>query len=146
MASEARDSGMGGLERSGDLLKDADDSLGAARDLLATGRWAKVCFHCQQAAELALKAALNSLGLEVKGHDVSLLLDQLAEYEPEIKVLSDIAKKLDQYYIPTRYANAFHSGSAMEHYTQTQANEAVREAQSVLEACKRIAAKGKTQS
>lgn len=134
------------MERSEDLLKDADDSLGAAKDLLTSGRWAKVCFHCLQAAELALKAALNALGLEVKGRDVSLLLDQLAEYEPEIKALSDIAKKLDQYYLPTRYANAFHSGSAMEHYTQTQANEAAHEAQGILEACKRIVAKRKTQS
>jgi len=137
---------MRGLDRSEDLLKDADDSLGAAKDLLISGRWAKVCFHSQQAAELALKAALNSLGLEVKGHDASLLLDQLEEYEPEIKVLSDTARRLDQYYIPTRYANAFHSGSAMDHYTQAQANEAVRQAQSILEACKRIVAKRKTQS
>ena len=134
------------MDRSEDLLKDADDSLGAAKDLLISGRWAKVCFHSQQAAELALKAALNSLGLEVKGHDASLLLDQLEEYEPEIKVLSDTARRLDQYYIPTRYANAFHSGSAMDHYTQAQANEAVRQAQSILEACKRIVAKRKTQS
>ena len=134
------------MERSEDLLKDAGDSLGAARDLLASGRWAKVCFHCQQAGELALKAALNALGLEVKGHDLSLLLEHLTEYEPELKALSDIAKKLDQYYIPTRYANAFHSGSAMEHYTQPQANEALHEAESIMEACKRIVAKRKAQS
>jgi len=137
---------MSGLERSEDLLKDADDSLGAAKDLLVSGRWAKVCFHSQQAAELALKAALNALGLEVKGHDVSLLLDQLAEYEPETKALSDIAKKLDQYYIPTRYANAFHSGSAMEHYTQSQASDALHEAERIMEACKDIVAKRKAQS
>jgi len=134
------------LERSEDLLKDADDSLGAAKDLLACGRWAKVCFHSQQATELALKAALNALGLEVKGHDLSLLLSELARYEPKIEAFSDDAKKLDQYYIPTRYANAFYSGSAMEHYTQGQANEAVREAERILEACKRIVAKRKAES
>ena len=137
---------MTDLERSEDLLEDADDSLGAAKDLLVSGRWAKVCFHCQQAAELALKAALNALGLEVKSHDISLLLDQLAEYETEIRALSDIAKKLDQYYIPTRYANAFHSGSAMEHYTQSQAGDALHDAESIMEACKHIVAKRKAQS
>ena len=134
------------MERSEDLLKDADDSLGAAKDLLISRRWAKVCFHCQQTAELALKAALNALGLEVKGHDVSLLLDELARYEPEIRTLSDIAKKLDQYYVATRYANAFHSGSAMEHYTQSQAGDALHDAESIMEACKHIVAKRKAQS
>jgi len=134
------------LERSESLLKDADDFLGAARDLLATGRWAKVCFSCQQAAELALKAALNALGLEIRGHDLSLLLGELAGHEPEIKRFSDEARRLDQYYIPTRYANAFYSGSAMEHYTQAQANEAVQQAEGILEACRGIVAKRKTQS
>lgn len=132
------------MERSEGLLRDADDFLGAAKDLLATGRWAKVCFNSQQAAELALKAALNALGLEIKGHDLSLLLDELARYESDIGHLQDVAKRLDQYYIPTRYANAFHSGSAMEHYTQAQANEAVHQAESLLEACKAVVAKRKT--
>ena len=134
------------MERSQSLLKDADDFLGAARDLFTTGRWAKVCFNCQQAAELALKAALNSLGLEIKGHDVSLLLGELTSLEPDVEPLSDIAKRLDQYYIPTRYANAFHSGSAMEHFTQAQANEAINQAEMLLEACRRIVAKRKAQS
>jgi HEPN domain-containing protein len=133
------------LERTEGLLKDADDFLGAARDLLATGRWAKVCFNCQQAAEIALKAALNALGLEMRGHDLSLLLSELASYEPDVKRFSDDARRLDQYYIPTRYANAFYSGSAMEHYTQAQANEAVEQAQSILEACRRVVAKRKAQ-
>jgi len=133
------------LERSEGLLKDADDFLGAARDLLATGRWAKVCFNSQQAAELAFKAALNALGLEIKGHDLFLLASELGEYEPSIRALYDVAKRLDQYYIPTRYANAFHSGSAMEHFTQAQANEAVRQAERILEACRTIVAKRKAQ-
>jgi HEPN domain-containing protein len=133
------------LERTEGLLKDADDFLGAARDLLGTGRWAKVCFNCQQAAEPALKAALNALGLEIRGHDLSLLLGELTSYEPDVKRFSDDARRLDQYYIPTRYANAFYSGSAMEHYTQAQANEAVEQAQSILEACRRVVAKRKAQ-
>lgn len=134
------------LERSESLLRDAEDSLGAAKDLSATGRWAKVCFNCQQAAELALKAALNALGLEIKGHDLSLLLNELANHEPQVRALTDIAKRLDQYYIPTRYANAFHSGSAMDHYTRSQAHEAIGQAEKILEACKRIVAERKAES
>jgi len=40
------------------LLIDAEDFLGVANDLLEKGRWSKVCFNAQQAAELALKALL----------------------------------------------------------------------------------------
>ncbi|MBS7627179.1 HEPN domain-containing protein, partial [Candidatus Bathyarchaeota archaeon] len=120
------------MERSLDLLKDAEDFLGAAEDLFKTGRWAKVCFNCQQSVELALKAALNSLGLERRGHDLSELLSELVKYQEEMKRFQDAAKKLDQYYIPTRYANAFFSGSAMEHYTKSQAEEALQYAREIF--------------
>jgi len=62
------------MERARDLLKDAEDSAGAADDLFTTGRWTKVCFNSHQCAEMALKAGLNSLGLDVKGHDLTFLL------------------------------------------------------------------------
>ncbi|MEM0053364.1 MAG: HEPN domain-containing protein, partial [Nitrososphaeria archaeon] len=50
------------VERARDLIEDAEDFLGAALDLYKTGRWSKVCFNSQQAAELALKAVLNYYG------------------------------------------------------------------------------------
>jgi len=68
---ESFDSGCGkgeSMERAKDLLVDAEDFFGAANDLFSTGRWSKVCFNCQQAVELALKAILNYLGLERRGH------------------------------------------------------------------------------
>ncbi|MEM2107186.1 MAG: HEPN domain-containing protein [Candidatus Bathyarchaeia archaeon] len=120
------------MERSLDLLKDAEDFLGAAEDLYKTGRWAKVCFNCQQSAELSLKAALNSLGLERRGNDLSELLSELVKYREELKRFQDTVKKLDQYYIPTRYANTFFSGSAMEHYTKSQAEEALQYARMIF--------------
>ncbi|MGC8849066.1 MAG: HEPN domain-containing protein [Candidatus Bathyarchaeia archaeon] len=51
-------------QRARDLMEDAEDFLGAALDLYKTGRWSKVCFNAQQAAELALKASLNFYGGE----------------------------------------------------------------------------------
>lgn len=60
------------------MLEDSDDFLGAAKDLLLTGRWAKVCFMAQQAAELAVKAALNALGRERRMRSVHKLLEELA--------------------------------------------------------------------
>lgn len=129
------------MERARDLLRDSVDFLGAARDLLKTKRWSKVCFNCQQSAELALKAALNSLGLERKGHSLQHLLAELSRHKRGIRRFGAAVRILDQYYIPTRYANAFSSGAAYEHYTKQQALEALKIAKKVLAEARRIVAK-----
>jgi len=132
------------MERALDLIGDAEDFIGAAKDLFKTGRWAKVCFNCQQCIELALKAALNSLGLERKGHDLSDLLKELLTYRQDLGAFKEVVKILDQYYIPTRYANAFYSGSAMEHYTKQQAEEALRSTEELFGELKRIVSERQT--
>jgi len=131
------------MERAEDLLKDADDFLGAAKDLFKTGRWAKVCFNCQQSTELTLKAALNVLGLERKGHSLHELLGELVEHLKEFERFTDHVRVLDQYYIPTRYANTFYSGSAAEHYTRKQAQEAIKYAEEIFQESKELVAKTK---
>jgi len=132
------------VERALDLLEDAEDFLGAAKDLFKTRRWSKVCFNSQQSAELALKAALNSLGVERKGHDLCELLDELLSYQFKgLERFRDKVKVLDQYYIPTRYANAFYSGSAMKHYTEAQAMEAITYAEEIFMETKKIVTKRK---
>jgi len=132
------------MERALDLIRDAEDFIGAAKDLFKTGRWAKVCFNCQQCIELALRATLNSLGLERKGHDLSDLLEELLIYRRDLGAFKEGVKILDQYYIPTRYANAFYSGSAMEHYTRQQAEEALRSTEELFGELKRIVSERQT--
>ena len=125
------------MQRARDLLEDADDFLGSANDLLRTGRWSKVCFHSQQCAELALKAALNVHGIEARGHSLTDLLNELQTFE-RTSYLRDHCRILDQFYIPTRYANAFHSGSASRHYTEAQAREALQFATEILKKMREI--------
>ena len=120
------------MRRAEDLLDDAQDSLGAAKDLLASRRWAKVCFMSQQAAELAVQAALNALGKERRAHDIHRLLEELGQERPESLAFIDEAKILDQYYIPTRYMNAFTEGSARAHFIEKQAQDAVATAERIL--------------
>jgi len=48
------------------------------------------------------------------------------QYRREFERFRNEIKVMDQYYIPTRYANAFYSGSAAEHYTKGQAEEALK--------------------
>ena len=133
------------MERANDLLTDAEDFFGAANDLFATSRWSKVCFNCQQAVELALKAILNYLGLERRGHGLSTLLDEVCNYREEFEQFKDTVKILDQYYIPTRYANAFYSGPAMEHYTKGQAEEALKYSEDILRLVRQIVAERETE-
>ncbi len=134
------------MERANDLLIDAEDFFGAANDLFSTGRWSKVCFNCQQAVELALKATLNYLGLERRGHGLSTLLDEVCNYREEFEQFKDAVKILDQYYIPTRYANAFYSGPAMKHYTKGQAEEAIKYTEDILKLVRQIVAEKETET
>lgn len=134
------------MERANDLLIDAEDFFGAANDLFATSRWSKVCFNCQQAVELALKAILNYLGFEKRGHGLSILLDEVCNHREEFEQFRDAVKILDQYYIPTRYANAFYSGPAMKHYTETQAREAIKYSEDILKLVRQIVAERETET
>ncbi len=131
------------MSRAEDLLVDAEDFLGAARDLYRTGRWSKVCFNAQQAAEISLKAALNSYGVEIRSHSITDLLEELIKLGEGLEHLREYSRILDQYYIPTRYANAFPSGPASRHFTMKQAREALEMAEKILEEARRIVAKGK---
>ncbi|BAJ50823.1 HEPN domain-containing protein [Candidatus Caldarchaeum subterraneum] len=121
------------MDRSRDLLIDAEDFLGTARDLMEKGRWSKVCFNAQQAAELALKAVLQRMGVERRTHSLVDLLRELVTHLPESGRFWDDVKILDQYYIPTRYANAFASGPAKDKYTENQARDAVERAKRIIE-------------
>lgn len=126
------------MKRDFDLLEDAEDFLQSAKELYKVKRWAKVCFMAQQAAELAVKAALSNLGKERFGHDIHNLLEELSKEIPEVSSLIDEAKILDQYYIPTRYANAFAEGSAASHFTETQAKDAISKAERIFQAMEKI--------
>lgn len=130
------------MERAADLLADAEDFLGAAQDLLATGRWSKVCFNAQQAAELALKAVLHRLGMEMRGHALTTLLEEISRHLSEAERFKDHARILDQYYIPTRYANAFAAGPAKDKYTKAQAEEALRMSSEILGWARKIVLQG----
>ncbi|MBS7613357.1 HEPN domain-containing protein [Candidatus Bathyarchaeota archaeon] len=132
------------VKRARDLMEDAEDFLGAAIDLYRTGRWSKVCFNAQQAAELALKALLNHYGVEKRTHSLVDLLDELIQINKEFKIYGEAAKVLDQYYIPTRYANAFASGPAKRHFTENQAKQAIELAKSLLESVKKVVTEGET--
>lgn len=130
------------VSRARDLIEDAEDFLGSALDLFKTGRWSKVCFHAQQAAELSLKAVLNHYGVERRTHSLVDLIDELIKIDSRFKAFQEDVKILDQYYIPTRHANAFASGPAKRHFTKMQAEQAISLAKSIFEEARRIVTEG----
>ncbi len=62
------------------------------------------CFHCQQAAEKALKAFLVFKGVQFeKVHNTSYLLDMCLSLNPEFAAVQDQAELLNPFAVEVRY-------------------------------------------
>lgn len=124
-------------------LRAAGEELEWARHALSGGHAAPACFHAQQSAEKALKAVHYARGARVVlGHSVRALIDTLAPAVPELVAQRDGAAELDLLYIPTRYPNGLAEGTPGEAFTRAQATSAIDTAQSLLEAVRKLLAKG----
>lgn len=117
--------------RSGDWLKQAERDLQQAKSSRSEGRHEWACFAAQQSAEKAVKGLHLSKGQEAWGHVVARLLRDSPGEVPEDLV--EKAKVLDNFYIPTRYANGHPDGAPFEHYGPIQSAEAIRYAGEILE-------------
>ncbi len=84
------------------------------------GVWA--CLAAHQAAEKAVKALYQKLGLEVWGHSISRLLENLPEGY--------------KHYITIRYPNTYPEGAPMDYYTKSEAERAVGYACRIIEFCR----------
>jgi HEPN domain-containing protein len=92
----------------------AEEDFSSAKDLMKTGHYSVCCFHCQQAAEKALKAVMLSLGLDnIRLHNLIALLNLVVEHYPKLESYRDKITILDAYYSSTRYPNGIR-------FTETQ--------------------------
>lgn len=121
-------------------LAQARSELAFARLGAREGFHAQACFHCQQAAEMALKA-LHYLGGArlVIGHSLVELLAALTERHPSLASLRGAAARLDQLYIPTRYPNGLPGGVPAEVFSKDQADEALAQAADFIERATNLA-------
>jgi len=119
-----------------DWLRQAEADLRHARNSVEAGDFEWACFAAQQAAEKALKAAVQGLGGEPWGHSVTVLLGGLAERKTVPAALMDAARRLDKHYIPTRYPNGFDAGAPTDYYTAAEARAAIEDASGLLEFCR----------
>lgn len=118
----------------------AKDEFQDAEELRKRGRFYLALFHSQQAAEKALKAYLY---LKVKSievfytHSIDELMKMVLEIDPDFKEVS-AAKKLDRYYIPTRYPSGLPGGVPSRYFDDpVEAENAAQITKNVIELVER---------
>jgi HEPN domain-containing protein len=117
-------------------MKQARRDLDQAVDSQGAGRHEWACFAAQQAAEKAVKALHLHCGQEAWGHSVARLIRELPKQAKAPDELEEKAKVLDNFYVPTRYANGHPEGAPYEHYGKLQSTEAITYAREILEFCR----------
>ena len=124
------------VSRARDWLRQALRDLDHARRSLSSGDYEWACFAAQQAAEKAVKALYQALGIEVWGHSISRMLEHLPlEHKPPAELINK-GKELDRHYIPTRYPNFHPEGAPMDYYTEEDARRAVKHAEEIIKYCR----------
>ena len=114
-------------------LKQAKDDLKVAKWSLKGDFYANTCFMAQQASEKAFKAYCYLKGERaVLGHSLLELLRKCAKYNKSFKILEKESKKLDKYYIISRYPNGLPGLVPSEYFDQDEAKEAIRFAEKIL--------------
>jgi len=119
--------------RARDWLWQAQRDLEHARSVAETyPEWG--AFSAHQAAEKAVKALVMSMGGEPWGHSVFSLLSETGLPLPE--EIAESARRLDKFYIPTRYPNGLPEGAPGEFYSPAEAADAVRFAEAIVAWCR----------
>ena len=114
-------------------MNEAENTLRSAVNDKNSGFYNWCCFKCQQAAEFALKSYLYGVGATPFGHSLTKLVNNLSVQKIDIASILTSCKKLDLFYITSRYANAHSSGAPFEYYDENIANEGLEHAQKVID-------------
>jgi HEPN domain-containing protein len=116
-------------------LLHAKDEFEDANELRKRERFYLALFHFQQATEKCLKAFLylRLQTIEVfYTHSIAELVQMAVEIDPDFEEVT-VAKKLDGYYIPTRYPNGLPGDIPSRFYDDPkEAKEAMLLAKGVL--------------
>jgi HEPN domain-containing protein len=121
-------------------FEDALEDLRVAEDLEA-GHPSASCFHAQQAAEKAVKAALYLNGVEVRGHSILMLVEKLEEVTSyKLDEIYDDARLLDRHYAPPRYPNLHPGISLPSHrlYSRGDAERCIGSARRIMNSMRRF--------
>lgn len=124
---------MASDDRVRNWLDEAQADLDTSLVLVQGGRYNASVFHCQHAAEKAMKGLLLGLHEAPWGHSVrDLYLNACRSLGTSDPAVEKAARSLDFHCIPSRYPDAFPSGTAADHYDRSDAEEALGWAKTVL--------------
>ncbi|NWF95422.1 MAG: HEPN domain-containing protein [Candidatus Thorarchaeota archaeon] len=114
-------------------LAQAEDELRDARLLADQCRFYLALYLSQQSAERALKAFLYSRGIgPLLTHSVALLIETAAQLDSAFSRVAR-AKRLDDYYIPTRYPNGLPGGIPSRYFDDAEeVEEAIGMSESIM--------------
>ncbi|MDR1963321.1 MAG: HEPN domain-containing protein [Planctomycetaceae bacterium] len=113
-------------------FKKAKSDLNAAKTLakLKPPENELVCFHCQQAAEKALKAYLILHDIEpIRTHKLEKLCKICRQYDDSFSKFLEIGKIVSKYAVQPRYPDDFLN------ITETETEQALEYAQSIYDFC-----------
>ncbi len=94
----------------------------------------KGCFISQQAGEKIIKACLYAIGKRrVIGHSLFEMIGELTGIDKEFKKITEPAKRLDRFYITTRYPNGLPGGSPFQVYSFSDLETAFDDLSAIFE-------------
>ncbi|HIQ00218.1 TPA: HEPN domain-containing protein [Candidatus Bipolaricaulota bacterium] len=112
----------------------AEHTLASARRDAEGSDYSWACFKAEQAAQLALKALLIGQGVAAFGHSTRELVEKVRGLGLEVPhQVEAAARGLERHYIPSRYPDAYPSGSPYQFYDREDAERALEQAQAVLD-------------
>lgn len=129
---------MNSVELARSNIRQAEERLKHAGEALASGNYPYVIRQCQEAVELALKAALRLVGLEPpKWHDVGPILRRERGRFPQwfqehVDLLASISRSLRREREPSLYGDEETGMPPDELYVASDAEKALNDAKTVL--------------
>ena len=128
-------------------LKQAEYDFGEAEKLLRGNDFSYACFFAEQAAQKSLKAFLFWRGKRfVAIHSVGALLEEASLLDPAFGELIGKGKKLDHYYLASRYPDALPEPAIpSESYVKEDAEGAITIAGEILNRSREIIGDGGSQ-
>lgn len=120
-------------ERTTNWLEEANWDLGNANILFENDRFNTVVFHCQQAAEKAVKALLYHNKINGWGYSIHSLLEKYKNIKNEnFDNIERLALSLDKHYITTRYPDALPNIAPHKAYNKQEAEIAINQAKDII--------------
>lgn len=120
-------------------LRQAEEDYKVLEILLEKQKHYMVCFLAQQAGEKAAKSIMHYYGVQlIAVHSVYTILKSLEDHLNIPEQMLAYAKRLDKYYIPTRYPDAFPDEIPSEMFDEEEAMEGARYSKSILEFARKI--------